>query len=120
MRSIILVATAALASTSTAFVLNNGARTRMRTSPPLGAIAVTPELESAIDDVRACASEFGEETASFANKWIESKLAGTQDGTAAGILEECILDDDGGKCERFTAALEKLDEMLGVGAQEQY
>ena len=64
--SIILVATAALVSSSTAFVLNNGARTRMQTSP-LSAIAVTPELESAIEDVRACASEFGEETASFAN-----------------------------------------------------
>ena len=63
--SIILVAAAALVSTSTAFV-NNGARTRMRTSP-LSAIAMTPELESAINDVRACASEFGEETASFAN-----------------------------------------------------
>ena len=54
------------------------------------------------------------------SEWIDSKLAGKQDGTAAGILEECILDDDGGKCERFTAALEKLDEMLGVGASEQY
>ena len=33
-------------------------------------------------------------------EWIDSKLAGTQDGKAAGILEECILDDEDGKCER--------------------
>ena len=35
---------------------------------------MTPELESAIADVRAAASEFGEETAHFANGkfWIVS------------------------------------------------
>ena len=53
-------------------------------------------------------------------EWIDSKLAGTQDGKAAGILEECILDDEDGKCERFSDALEKLDELLGVVAKEQF
>jgi hypothetical protein len=47
-------------------------------------------------------------------------LDGNMEGTAAGILDECVLDDDEGKCEKFTNALEKLDKLLGVGAKEQY
>lgn len=47
-------------------------------------------------------------------------LDGNMEGTAAGLLEECILDDDGGKCEKFSDALQKLDKLLGVGAGEQY
>jgi hypothetical protein len=47
-------------------------------------------------------------------------LAGNMEGTAAGLLEECILDDDDGKCEKFSGALDKLDKLLGVGAGEQY
>jgi hypothetical protein len=47
-------------------------------------------------------------------------LAGNMEGTAAGLLEECILDDDDGKCEKFSSALDKLDKLLGVGAGEQY
>ena len=52
--------------------------------------------------------------------WIDRTLEGKRDGTAAGLLEECVLDDDEGKCERFTNALTKLDNLLGVGAAEQY
>lgn len=47
-------------------------------------------------------------------------LEGSVEGTAAGLLEECVLDDEGGKCEKFSNALEKLDKLLGVGAGEQY
>lgn len=47
-------------------------------------------------------------------------LAGNMEGTAAGLLEECVLDDDEGNCEKFSNALEKLDKLLGVGAGEQY
>ena len=55
-------------------------------------------------------------------EWIDSKLAGTSSNAAtpAQILEECILDDEDGKCERFSDALEKLDELLGVVAKEQF
>ena len=42
------------------------------------------------------------------------------EGTAAGILEECILDDDDSKCERFSNALDKLDMLLGVVSKEQF
>lgn len=52
--------------------------------------------------------------------WIDRTLEGKREGTAAGLLEECVLDDDEGKCERFTSALTKLDGLLGVGAAEQY
>ena len=52
--------------------------------------------------------------------WIDRTIEGKRDGTAAGLLEECVLDDDEGKCERFTNALTKLDHLLGVGAAEQY
>lgn len=53
--------------------------------------------------------------------WIDRTIEGKRDGTAAGLLEECVLDDDDeGKCERFTNALTKLDNLLGVGAAEQY
>ena len=52
--------------------------------------------------------------------WIERTLEGNQEGAAAGLLEECVLDDDEGKCERFDTALKKLDSLLGVGAGEQY
>jgi hypothetical protein len=52
--------------------------------------------------------------------WIDRTISGNQEGTAAGLLEECILDDDEGKCERFDNALQKLDGLLGVGAGEQF
>ncbi|KAL3757745.1 hypothetical protein ACHAWU_000386 [Discostella pseudostelligera] len=81
---------------------------------------MTPELEAAIADVREAAAAFGEKTAHFANVWIDRTLEGKREGTAAGLLEECVLDDDEGKCERFTNALTKLDGLLGVGAAEQY
>ena len=83
-------------------------------------IDVTPEIEAAIADVREAASAFGEETAGFANRWVDRMLEGNVEGTAAGLLEECVLDDEGGKCEKFSNALEKLDKLLGVGVGEQY
>ena len=53
--------------------------------------------------------------------WIDRTIEGNMVGTAAGLLEECVLDDDEeGKCERFTSALAKLDGILGVGAGEQF
>lgn len=52
--------------------------------------------------------------------WIDNTLAGKMEGTAAGLLDECVLDDDEGKCEKFSNALTKLDSLLGVGAGEQY
>eukprot|EP00578_Thalassiosira_sp_NH16_P001350 CAMPEP_0181134706 /NCGR_PEP_ID=MMETSP1071-20121207/32234_1 /TAXON_ID=35127 /ORGANISM="Thalassiosira sp., Strain NH16" /LENGTH=108 /DNA_ID=CAMNT_0023221249 /DNA_START=162 /DNA_END=488 /DNA_ORIENTATION=+ len=91
-----------------------------RASPLMAKLDVTPELEAAIADVRDAASAFGDETAHFANVWIDRKIEGNQEGTAAGLLEECLLDDDEGKCDRFSKALAKLDGLLGVGAGEQY
>ena len=52
--------------------------------------------------------------------WIDRKIEGNTEGTAAGLLDECILDDDEGKCERFSSSLAKLDGLLGVGAGEQF
>lgn len=47
-------------------------------------------------------------------------IEGNGDTTAAGLLEECVLDDDDGKCERFEISLAKLDSLLGVSVGEQY
>jgi hypothetical protein len=52
--------------------------------------------------------------------WVDRMLDGNMEGTAAGLLEECVLDDNDGKCQKFSDALEKLDKLLGVGAGEQY
>ena len=52
--------------------------------------------------------------------WIDRTIDGTGETTAAGLLDECVLDDDGGKCERFESALAKLDSLLGVSAGEQF
>ncbi len=52
--------------------------------------------------------------------WVDRMIEGNMQGTAAGLLEECVLDDDDGKCQKFSDALEKLDKLLGVGAGEQY
>ena len=53
--------------------------------------------------------------------WIDRIIDGNRDTTSAGLLEECILDgDDTGKCQRFELALTQLDDLLGVGAKEQY
>lgn len=79
----------------------------------------SPELQAAIADVRAAASEFSDETLHFANVWIDRMLEGKQEGVAAGLLEECVLDDSE-KCQRYSAALTKLDTLLGVGMQEQF
>lgn len=58
--------------------------------------------------------------ASSITVWIDRTIDGNREGTAAGLLDECILDDDEGKCERFSNALSKLDGLLGVGAGEQF
>ena len=79
-----------------------------------------PELQAAIAEVRDAASEFGNETQHFANTWIDKMLDGKQDGMASGLLEECLIDDDQEKCQRFEKALKHLDSLLGVGATEQY
>ena len=81
---------------------------------------MTPELEAAIADVRECAASFDEETAHFCNVWIDKMLEGSQDGMAAGLLDECLLDDDSDRCTRYEEALVKLDSLLGVGAGEQF
>ncbi|KAL7530798.1 hypothetical protein ACHAXR_003676 [Thalassiosira sp. AJA248-18] len=121
MKSIIsLVAVALSVSSASAFVPQAAAPT-MRARPLLMAkMDMTPELESAIADVREAAAAFSEETAHFANVWIDRMVEGKQEGAAAGLLEECLLDDDEGKCDRFSAALSKLDGLLGVGAGEQF
>lgn len=77
-----------------------------------------PDLADAIANVRAAAKEFGDETEHFANVWIDRMLSGQQ--AEAGLLEECVIDDDGEKCQRFEEALKRLDSLLGVGAGEQY
>ena len=67
MKSIISLVAAALSiSSAVAFVPS---QTPMRASAPLNMakLTMTPELESAIADVRAAAAEFSEETAHFAN-----------------------------------------------------
>ncbi len=67
MKAIIsLVAAALSVSSAVAFVPS---QTPMRASGPLNMakLTMTPELEAAIADVRAAASEFSEETAHFAN-----------------------------------------------------
>ena len=46
-------------------------------------------------------------------------IDGNMEGTAAGLLDECVLDDSD-KCENFSKALGKLDNLLGVGAGEQF
>ena len=51
--------------------------------------------------------------------WIDKMIAGEMEGTAAGLLEECVLDDSD-RCEQFSKALTKLDGLLGVVAGEQY
>ena len=78
------------------------------------------ELQAAIAEVREAAGAFSEETQHFANTWIDKMLDGKQDGMASGLLEECLIDDDQEKCQRFEKALKKLDSLLGVGATEQY
>jgi len=81
---------------------------------------LSPELQAAIAQVRKCASNFSEETTHFANVWIENMLAGTPSATPAGLLEECVLDDQACNCQEFDAALKTLDSLLGVGSGEQY
>ena len=51
--------------------------------------------------------------------WIDKMIEGNMEGTAAGLLDECVLDDSD-NCEKFSKALSKLDGLLGVVAGEQY
>ena len=75
-----------------------------------------PALQAALAEVRAAAASFSQETATFADEWLNSKL---WDGkhTAVGLLDECLIDWDAEnpaeKCERFENALIKLDEIIG-------
>lgn len=121
MKSIISFVAVALSVSSASAFVPQPAVAPMRAAGPLMAKPVmTPELEAAIAEVREAASAFSEETAHFANVWIDRTIEGNQEGTAAGLLEECLLDDDDGKCEKFSKALKKLDGLLGVGAGEQF
>mmetsp|Transcript_9584 Transcript_9584/g.16424 ORF Transcript_9584/g.16424 Transcript_9584/m.16424 type:complete len:124 (-) Transcript_9584:3256-3627(-) len=123
MKSIISVAAICLSLTpaSMAFVpASPYVATPLRTSSlSMAELDMTPELEAAVAEVRECASAFGEDTAHFANVWIDKMIEGNMDGTAAGLLDECVLDDSD-KCENFSKALGKLDGLLGVVAGEQY
>ncbi|KAK1736086.1 hypothetical protein QTG54_013222 [Skeletonema marinoi] len=123
MKSIISVAAIYLSLTpaSMAFVpASPYVATPLRTSSlSMAELDMTPELEAAVVEVRECASAFGEDTAHFANVWIDKMIEGNMDGTAAGLLDECVLDDSD-KCENFSKALSKLDGLLGVVAGEQY
>ncbi len=46
-------------------------------------------------------------------------LNGQMENVSAGLLEECVLDDSD-KCRRYSEALTRLDNLLGVGAGVQY
>lgn len=95
------------------------APSRSSSSLSMSKVTVTPELEAAIADVRSAAAAFSDETAHFANAWIDKMLEGNMEGQAAGLLDECVLDDTD-NCENFSKALKKLDDLLGVGAGEQF
>ena len=114
-----IIALLAAASSASAFVVPQTTSSSVATRTQLFA-EPSPELEKAIAEVRECASAFGEETAHFANVWIDKMLEGKQEGMAAGLLDECLIDDDADKCAKYDAALKKLDSLLGVGAGEQF
>ncbi|EED90006.1 predicted protein [Thalassiosira pseudonana CCMP1335] len=120
MKSFSLLLIAFSASTSMAFMPSSTPSCTRSRAILSAQLEMTPELEGAIAEVREAASAFGEETAHFANVWIDRTIAGNVQGTAAGLLDECVLDDGEGKCERFSNALENLDKLLGVGAGEQF
>ena len=69
MKSIIYILTAALSIPSSVAFVPIGPRTSFitKTSQMARFSTMTPELDSAIADVRACAAEFSEETSHFAN-----------------------------------------------------
>ena len=69
MKSIISIAIAALSvSSATAFIPTSATTSVMRSTPlSMGKLDVTPEVESAIAEVREAASAFSEETQHFAN-----------------------------------------------------
>ena len=118
-----LVALLSAVSTASAFVaVSPGQRSASTTSSRLYSSVTTrtPELQAAIAEVRECAASFSDETSHFANLWIDKMIDGTQEGMAAGLLEECLIDDDSEICTRYETALKKLDSLLGIGAGEQY
>ena len=51
---------------------------------------------------------------------IDKMLEGKQEGMAAGLLDECLINDAADKCAKYDTALKKLDSLLGVGAGEQF
>ena len=110
------IALFAAASSASAFVVPHTTGTRTR----LFAVEQSPELDAAIAEVRECAAAFGDETAHFANVWIDKMLEGNQEGMAAGLLDECLINDDSDKCARYDKALKNLDSLVGVGAGEQF
>ena len=111
------IALFAAASSTSAFVVPHaGSTTRTR----LFAGEQSLELDAAIAEVRECAAAFGDETAHFANVWIDKMLEGNQEGMAAGLLDECLINDDSDKCARYDKALKNLDSLVGVGAGEQF
>ena len=67
MKSIISLVAVALSLSSAVAFVPQAAAPSTRTRPLMAKLDMTPELESAIAEVRDAASSFGEETAHFAN-----------------------------------------------------
>ena len=99
---------------------NNNIGTKLFFSGTVNVDRNDPEIKAAIAQVQKCASNFSDETAHFANVWIENVLSGKRDASPAGLLEECLLDDEACNCQEFDAALKKLSSMIGVSSNEQY
>eukprot|EP00970_Alexandrium_tamarense_P013822 scaffold3701_cov192-Alexandrium_tamarense.AAC.17 len=70
------------------------------------------------DDVRSNFTPLYYFSSHLSPVWIDRTIAGNVQGTAAGLLDECVLDDGEGKCERFSNALENLDKLLGKRGHE--
>ena len=120
-----LLLAAVLVPDSDAFVATPLLATHHLTAPALflSSTAIDrddPEVKAAIEQVRKCAGSFSKETAHFANVWIDNVLAGNKDASPAGLLEECLLDDEACNCQEFDAALKKLSSMIGVSSNEQF
>ena len=79
-------------------------------------------LEAAAERVRAAAAKFGTTQATAASDWVDKALVADPDAplkadsllsTQLALFEECLLDDEDGKCAELDNALIELESNLG-------
>jgi len=92
--------------------------THARTSSP---VLEAKDVDKAASAVKKAAAKFGKAQSDSAKAWVDAVVASDDGCPSEGLLsdqlvlfEECMVDDEGGKCKELDSALTAFEEALAV------